>query len=40
MAFSVPMLGGLLADWTGDTRHAVMAMAYSLLVLPWLSLWT
>ena len=35
MAFSVPMLGGLLADWTGDTRHAVMAMvAYSLLVLP------
>jgi CP family cyanate transporter-like MFS transporter len=35
MAFSVPMAGGVLADWTGDPRHAVMVMiAYSLLVLP------
>lgn len=35
LAFSVPMLGGLLADWTGDIRHAVMVMVgYSLLVLP------
>lgn len=35
LAFSVPMLGGLLADWSGDIRHAVMVMVgYSLLVLP------
>ncbi|MFO8142457.1 MAG: MFS transporter [Marinobacter sp.] len=35
LAFSVPMFGGLLADWTGDIRHAVMVMVgYSLLVLP------
>ncbi|WP_040886965.1 MFS transporter [Marinobacter santoriniensis] len=35
MAFTVPMLGGLLADSTGDVRHALMVMiAYSLLVLP------
>jgi len=31
----VPMLGGLLADVTGDTRHAIAVMiGYSLLVLP------
>ncbi|MEX2476086.1 CynX/NimT family MFS transporter [Marinobacter sp.] len=35
LAFSVPMLGGVLADWTGDVRHALMVMiGYSLLVLP------
>lgn len=35
LAFSIPMLGGVLADWTGDVRHALMVMiAYSLLVLP------
>ncbi|WP_442915326.1 MFS transporter [Marinobacter sp. OP 3.4] len=35
VAFSVPMLGGVLADWTGDIRHALMIMVgYSLLVLP------
>lgn len=35
LAFSVPMLGGLIADHTGDTRHAVMVMVgYALLVLP------
>jgi CP family cyanate transporter-like MFS transporter len=35
VAFSVPMLGGLLADFTGDTRHAIAVMiGYSLLVLP------
>jgi len=35
LAFSVPMLGGLLADWTGDVRHAVLVMiGYSLVVLP------
>ncbi|HSH26885.1 MAG TPA: hypothetical protein VK972_03810 [Wenzhouxiangella sp.] len=35
LAFSVPMLGGLLADWTGDVRHAVMVMiGYSVVVLP------
>jgi CP family cyanate transporter-like MFS transporter len=35
MAFSVPMLGGVLADWSGDARHAVMVMiGYALLVLP------
>ncbi|KPQ30706.1 MAG: MFS transporter, CP family, cyanate transporter [Marinobacter excellens HL-55] len=35
LAFSVPMIGGVIADWTGDIRHAVMVMVgYSLLVLP------
>ena len=35
MAFSVPMLGGVVADWTGDARHALMLMiTYGLLVLP------
>ncbi|MBW7471826.1 MFS transporter [Marinobacter sp. M216] len=35
VAFTVPMLGGVLADWTGDARHALMVMiAYALLVLP------
>ena len=35
MAFSVPMLGGLVADWTGDARHAILTiLAYSVLVLP------
>ncbi|MBR9870299.1 MAG: MFS transporter [Gammaproteobacteria bacterium] len=35
LAFSVPMLGGVLADWTGDIRHAVwVILAYSVLVLP------
>ncbi|WP_341580917.1 MFS transporter [Marinobacter metalliresistant] len=36
LAFSIPMLGGLVADWTGDARHAILTIiAYSLLVLPW-----
>ncbi|MEC9082505.1 MAG: hypothetical protein VYE45_02000, partial [Pseudomonadota bacterium] len=35
LAFSVPMLGGLIADATGDARHAILAIiAYSALVLP------
>ncbi|AOY89358.1 MFS transporter [Marinobacter salinus] len=35
LAFSVPMLGGVLADWTGDARHALLVIiSYSLLVLP------
>ena len=35
LAFSIPMLGGLIADWTGDARHAILTIiAYSLLVLP------
>jgi CP family cyanate transporter-like MFS transporter len=35
LAFSVPMLGGVLADWTGDIRHAVwVILAYGVLVLP------
>lgn len=35
MAFSVPMLGGLIADSTGDVRHAMFTMvAYGILVLP------
>ncbi|MGP9832058.1 MFS transporter [Marinobacter sp. NSM] len=35
LAFSVPMMGGLIADWSGDIRHAIMVMVgYSLLVLP------
>lgn len=35
LAFVIPMLGGLIADFTGDARHAVMAIiGYSLLVFP------
>lgn len=35
VAFVVPMVGGLLADWTGDARHALLTMiAYAILVLP------
>ena len=35
MGFCVPMLGGLIADTTGDPRHAIITMiAYSVLVLP------
>lgn len=35
LAFSVPMIGGLIADWSGDIRHAIMVMVgYSLMVLP------
>ncbi|MBO6809977.1 MULTISPECIES: MFS transporter [Marinobacter] len=35
VAFCVPMLGGVVADWTGDARHALMLMiTYGLLVLP------
>ena len=35
LAFVIPMLGGLVADFTGDARHAVMAIiGYSLLVFP------
>lgn len=35
LAFSIPMLGGLLADWTGDTRHAIATIiAYAILALP------
>jgi CP family cyanate transporter-like MFS transporter len=35
LAFSIPMIGGLIADWSGDIRHAIMVMVgYSLLVLP------
>lgn len=35
LACSVPMIGGLIADWSGDIRHAIMVMVgYSLLVLP------
>ena len=35
MGFCVPMLGGLIADNTGDPRHAVMVMvAYAILVFP------
>jgi CP family cyanate transporter-like MFS transporter len=35
VAFCVPMLGGVVADWTGDARHALMLMIlYGLLVLP------
>jgi len=35
VAFCVPMLGGVVADWTGDARHAMMLMiTYGLLVLP------
>ncbi len=35
LAFSVPMVGGLLADWSGDARFAIFfIIAYALLVLP------
>lgn len=35
VAFCVPMLGGVVADWTGDARHALMLMiTYGVLVLP------
>lgn len=35
MAFAVPMLGGLLSDWTGDARYAIaMMIAYGVLVSP------
>ena len=35
LAFSVPMAGGLIADWTGNVSHAVVTMVvYSILVLP------
>ncbi len=35
LAFSVPMIGGLLADWSNDARYAVgFIIAYCVLVLP------
>ncbi len=35
VAFAVPMLGGLLSDWTGDIKHAIAVMiAYGVLVSP------
>ena len=35
MAFSIPMAGGFIADWTGDARHAILTIiAYSILVIP------
>ena len=35
IAFAVPMLGGVLSDWTGDIRHAIAVMiAYGVLVSP------
>ncbi|MDX1755985.1 MAG: MFS transporter [Marinobacter sp.] len=35
LAFGIPMLGGVLADVTGDVRHALAVMlAYGVLVLP------
>ncbi len=35
LAFSVPMIGGLLADWGDDARYAVLfIIAYCLLVFP------
>ncbi|WP_404366392.1 CynX/NimT family MFS transporter [Marinobacter sp.] len=35
LSFAVPMLGGLVADATGDTRHALVVMlGYGLLVMP------
>ncbi len=35
LAFGIPTLGGLLADVTGDVRHALAVMlAYGVLVLP------
>ncbi|MBU2872834.1 MFS transporter [Marinobacter salexigens] len=35
IAFAVPMLGGLLSDWTGDIKHAIAVMiVYGVLVSP------
>jgi CP family cyanate transporter-like MFS transporter len=35
LAFSIPMVGGLLADWAGDARYAIIfIIAYCLLTLP------
>ncbi len=35
VAFCVPMAGGVVADWSGDIRHAVAVMiGYSVLVFP------
>ena len=35
VAFSVPMIGGLLADWGNDARYAIIfIIAYCVLVLP------
>lgn len=35
LAFSVPMIGGLLADWGNDARYAVVfIIAYCILALP------
>lgn len=35
LAFTVPMIGGVIADWTGDPRHAVITLVvYGLAVLP------
>jgi CP family cyanate transporter-like MFS transporter len=35
LVFSVPMIGGLLADWGNDARYAVMfIIAYCVLVFP------
>ncbi|WP_027830320.1 CynX/NimT family MFS transporter [Marinobacter sp. HL-58] len=35
LAFSVPMIGGLLADWGNDARYAIgFIVAYCVLVLP------
>ncbi|SHK11230.1 MFS transporter, CP family, cyanate transporter [Marinobacter antarcticus] len=35
MAFAVPMLGGLLSDWTGDVRHAIaVIITYGILISP------
>ncbi|HKK56608.1 CynX/NimT family MFS transporter [Marinobacter sp.] len=35
VAFTVPMIGGLLADWTGDARHAILfILAYCGATLP------
>ncbi|MDO6824757.1 CynX/NimT family MFS transporter [Marinobacter sp. 1_MG-2023] len=35
LAFTVPMLGGLVSDWTGDVTHAIAVMiAYGVLAFP------
>lgn len=35
LAFLVPMLGGLVADWSGTPSHAILVMlAYGVVVLP------
>ncbi|WP_227712255.1 MFS transporter [Marinobacter zhanjiangensis] len=35
LAFTIPMLGGVVSDMTGDVRHSILVMiAYSVLVLP------